>query len=259
MSDYDRGAYTPPTDDPLAFDARLTRSRKPMPMTLLASGVVLLVMVVALVLFYQSGVRGANEPPRVVGETVASLKSAPIEEARPIQEEAGLEVYVDDPNGPSAAPTFAAAPEQPQARPEPAPVVETATAPGKARSGVTVLRPASASPAAATPVVARPAPTPPAAKAAPAPTRVAEAPAPAARGTAAVQIGAFSSTEIANAEYAKVRSAFAQYTSGRGKGVEPVVREGQTLYRTTFTGFAREDAQKFCAALKAAGRACIVR
>lgn len=247
MSDYDRGAYTPPTDDPLAFDARMTRSRKPMPLTLLASGVVLLVMVGALVMFYQSGVRGANEPPRVVGETVASLKSAPIEDAKPIEEEAGLQVYVDDAHSSAAAPTFAAAPEQPQARP--APVIETATAPGEARSGVTVLRPAAV-PAAA--------PTPPV-KAAPAPTRVAEAPAPAAGGTSAVQIGAFSSAAIANAEYAKVRSAFAQHTSGRGKGVEPVVREGQTLYRTTFTGFAREDAQKFCAALKASGRACIVR
>ena len=260
MSDYDRGAYTPPTDDPLAFDARMTRSRKPMPLTLLASGVVLLVMVGALVMFYQSGVRGANEPPRVVGETVASLKTAPVEEAKPIQDEAGLEVYVDDPNGSTAAPVFAAAPEQPQARPAAAPVVETSTAPGEARSGVTVLRPTPAAEASAAPAaVAVRAPAPPPAKAAPAPVRVAEAPAPAAKGTASVQIGAFSSAAIANSEYAKVRSAFSQYTAGRGKHVEPVVREGQTLYRTTFTGFAREDAQKFCAALKAAGRACIVR
>lgn len=256
MSDYDRGAYTPPTDD-LAFDARMTRQRRPMPVTLLASAVVLLVMVGALIVFYQSGVRGANEPPRVVGESVASLKSAPIEEAKPIDESAGLEVYVADANSAEPAPTFAAAPEQPQPRPEP--VVETSSAPGQARSGVTVLGPAAPPPAAPVAVPAKAAPTPPPAKAAPAPVRVAEAaPAP-ARGASAVQIGAFSSAEIANAEYAKVRAAFGAHTAGRGKHVEPVQREGQTLYRTTFTGFAREDAQKFCAALKAAGRACIVR
>lgn len=260
MSDYDRGAYTPPTDD-LAFDARAPRQRRPMPITLLASGVVLLVMVGALIVFYQQGVRGANEPPRVVGESVASLKSPPIEEAKPIDESAGLQVYVDDPNGGQAAPTFAAAPEQPQ--PRPAPVVETATIPGQARSGVTVLEPAAPAPAAPVTVPARaePRPAPPVRAE---PVRAEAAPArpaavSAASGTSAVQIGAFSSAAIANAEYAKVKSAFATWTAGRGKHVEPVEREGQTLYRTTFTGFAREDAQKFCAALKAAGRACIVR
>ena len=36
-------------------------------------------------------------------------------------------------------------------------------------------------------------------------------------------------------------------------------RDGRTLYRTAFTGFAREDAQAFCAALKAAGHTCLVK
>ena len=256
MSDYDRGAYTPPTDDPLAFDARVTRQRRPLPLTLIASAVVLLVMVGALVVFYQSGVRGANEPPRVVGETVAELKSAPVETARPIDEAAGLEVYVDDQPAAAAAPTFAPAPEQP--RPRPAAPVEVATLPPAAAAPPAVRAPTPvAELPAATAVKAQPAPP---AKAVPAPERVAAAPAaPVASGSSSVQIGAFSSAAIANSEYAKVQAAFARHTSGRGKRVEPVERDGQTLYRTAFTGFAKADAQAFCAALKAAGRACIVR
>ncbi|MBX7248196.1 MAG: SPOR domain-containing protein [Caulobacteraceae bacterium] len=264
MSDYDRGAYTPPTDDHLAFDARMPRQRRPMPMTLIASAVVLLVMVGAVFAFYTSGVRGANEPPRVVGQSAPPIKGPPVQEARPLDVDDNLEVYVDDGADGQGAPTFAPAPEQPQARP--APTVVAAGSSGEARSGVTVLRPAPSPvteaalpPAAPTAVPAKAAPVPPPAKAAPAPTRVAEAPRSSAGGAASVQIGAFSSAEIANSEYAKVRAAFARYTAGRGKHVEPVQRDGQTLYRTAFTGFAREDAQAFCAALKAAGRACIVK
>lgn len=263
MSDFDRGAYTPPTDDPLAFDARMTRQRRPMPMTLIASAVVLVVMVGAVALFYQSGIRGANEPPRVVGESLPAVKGPPIAEAQPLDASGNLQVYVGDANSEEAAPTFAAAPETPQARP--APTVVGANDAGEARSGVTVLRPASPvteaalPPAAPVSTPARVAPTPPPAGAAPAPTRVAEAtPAP-ATGSSVVQIGAFSSAAIANSEYAKVRAAFASYTAGRGKNVEPVERDGQTLYRTAFTGFAKADAQAFCAALKSAGRACIVK
>ena len=52
MSDYDRGAYTPQSDAPLAFDARQSRGGGggggPSPMTLIISGVVLLLLVIAL-------------------------------------------------------------------------------------------------------------------------------------------------------------------------------------------------------------------
>lgn len=263
MSDYDRGAYTPPTDDPLAFDARLPRQRRPMPMTLIASAIVLLVMVGAVFAFYTSGVRGANEPPRVVGATLPAVKGPPVQEARPLDVSDDLTVDVYDANGAQGSPRFAAAPEQPQARP--VPTVVASADPGEARTGVTVLRPASPvaeaplAPAAPVATPARVAQTPPPARAAPAPVRIAEAAKPAATGSASVQIGAFSSTDVANSEYAKVRAAFARFTSGRGKHVEPVKANGQTLYRTAFTGFAREDAQAFCAALKAAGRACIVK
>lgn len=263
MSDHDRGAYTPPTEEPLAFDARMHRARRPLPMTLIASAVVLVVLVGAVVLFYRSGVRGANEPPRVVGDTVAELKTPPVEEAKPIDEAAGLEVYVDDGQGAQAAPTFAPPPEQPQPRPQPTAPVEVATAPP-----VTTITPPAAAPRPAQPMTA-PAPAKaapaPVAKAAPAPTQVAEAPRPAAAapvasgGSASVQIGAFSSQAIADSEFNKIKAAFAGQTAGKGKRVEPVERNGQTLYRTLVTGFSKADAQAFCNALKASGRSCLVK
>jgi len=75
-----------------------------------------------------------------------------------------------------------------------------------------------------------------------------------------VQIGAFSSTAIADREYAAVAARFGQYASGAEKRVQEVTASnGSTLYRTTFTGMSRERAVAFCNALKAAGRDCIVR
>ena len=106
-----------------------------------------------------------------------------------------------------------------------------------------------------TPPPETPQPRPAAPPAAPAPT----APA-AAGGSASVQIGAFSSTEIADREYAAVAGRFSQYASGAEKRVTEVTSSsGSTLYRTTFTGLSRERAVAFCNALKAAGRDCIVR
>ena len=91
---------------------------------------------------------------------------------------------------------------------------------------------------------------------APAPT-----PAPAATtGSASVQIGAFSSTEIADREFAAVAGRFGQYASGAQKRVtEVTTSSGSTLYRTSFAGLSRDRAVAFCNALKAAGRDCIVR
>uniref|UniRef100_UPI0025BB7A8D SPOR domain-containing protein n=1 Tax=Brevundimonas sp. UBA5718 TaxID=1946131 RepID=UPI0025BB7A8D len=107
-----------------------------------------------------------------------------------------------------------------------------------------------------------PPPPPPAPPRPPAPAATTPAPAApaAARGSASVQIGAFSSTEIADREYAAVAGRFGQYASGAEKRVtEVTTSSGSTLYRTAFSGLSRERATAFCNALKAAGRDCIVR
>ena len=68
MSDQDRGAYTPQHDTPLSFDARYSRGsgERPVPMTLIVSGVVLLVLIVIFAIAYRSGVRHTGQPPQVV-------------------------------------------------------------------------------------------------------------------------------------------------------------------------------------------------
>src|ERR1700741_5512751 len=65
MSEHDLGAYAPPTADaPLSFDARHpVRGARPFPVTLVISGLVLLGLVVAIFLFYRSGLREAGQSP----------------------------------------------------------------------------------------------------------------------------------------------------------------------------------------------------
>jgi hypothetical protein len=77
MTDHDRGAYTPPTDEALAFDARRQSERRPVPMTLVGSAVVLVVLIVGVAVVYRGGVRGADEAPRPIGQPVVSVKTPP--------------------------------------------------------------------------------------------------------------------------------------------------------------------------------------
>ena len=77
MTDHDRGAYSPQSDAPLAFDARQSRGGGGFPTTLAISLVVLAVLIVAIVLFYRSGVRGAGQGPAPVGAPVAQIKAPP--------------------------------------------------------------------------------------------------------------------------------------------------------------------------------------
>ena len=253
----DRGAYTPPTgDDDLPFnrsgyDPRRAPQQKSPPLTLIISAVILLLLVVAVVMFYRSGLRASNDAPPAVGTQVETMKvDAPLD-AQPSNPDDGIRVYRDaaaETEG--ATPTFTPGPEE--VLPRPAPSLEPQPA------ATTALAPAApvAAPKPAAPAPVAPAPAPKAATPAPAP-----APAPvAATGSSRVQIGAFSTTAIADREYAAVASRFGSFTSGAGKGVEEVTTaSGSTVYRTTVTGMSRDRAVSFCNALKAAGRDCLVR
>ncbi|HEX2815607.1 MAG TPA: SPOR domain-containing protein, partial [Phenylobacterium sp.] len=122
MSDHERGAYTPPTDAPLSFDARQpVRGSRPIPFTLIISILVLLGLAAAIFVFYRSGVRQAGQPPQTVGAPVAGMKTPAPAEAQPQDPAAGLQIYKTEGGkgalGPSA-PQFTAPPEQPQARAE---------------------------------------------------------------------------------------------------------------------------------------------
>ncbi|MEJ8404265.1 SPOR domain-containing protein [Brevundimonas vesicularis] len=248
-----RGAYTPPTDDDLPFrrnsyDPRSGRNvgsggGKAPPVTLIISAVVLLLLIVAVIFFYRSGMRASTDAPPAVGQPVGEMKTAAPIDAQPIDPAEGVRVYRDETETTDAPVTFTPPPEAPQPRPA-APPTAAPTGQG--------LPPANT----ATPAATAPRPTTPTAPVAAPATK-----APAATGgSASVQIGAFSSTEIADREYAAVAGRFGAYASGAEKRVTEVTSSsGSTLYRTAFSGLSRERAVAFCNALKAAGRDCIVR
>lgn len=266
MSDHERGAYTPPTDAPLAFDARQpVRGARPVPITLIISVLVLAGLVAAIFVFYRSGVRQAGDAPQTVGVPVDGMKEAPPAEAQPTDPAAGLQIYRSDGSGVVEAvpPTFTPPPEEPQPRPAPTTPVIVAEAPP-----APAMRPALPAPAPAAPAAqpAQPAPKPvqtppaPAAKA-PEPKPAAAAPAPAAKSDGAVvQIGAVSSPALADRAWNEAVAAAPGLAAGKGKSVERIERDGSVLYRTAVTGFAsREEATNFCNRLKAAGKSCFVR
>lgn len=297
MSEPDRGAYAPPTDAPLTFDARQpVRGARPLPFTLIISILVLAGLGTAIFMFYRSGVRHAGQAPQAVGQPVTGMKAPPPAEAQPRDPAAGLQIYNTERNQapPPAQPRFTEPPEAPLPR-----VATQSLPPAVAAAPAPTLRPAipaeppaaKAAPKAAEPApksltIAAPAPKPvaapppkaaatpapkalpPAAKAPPAPAKeavkappAAAAPAtPAAKGAAAVQIGAFSSQTLADKGWNDAAALAPGLAAGKGKSVEKIDKDGKILFRTQVTGFAsRADATAFCDKLKAAGKACFVK
>ncbi|MBU4434415.1 MAG: SPOR domain-containing protein [Alphaproteobacteria bacterium] len=251
MSDPHRGAYTPPTDAPLSFDARQpVRGSRPLPMTLIISAVVLLTLVVAVVMIYRGGVRGPNEPPRTVGAQVAEMKTPPPAGSQPTDPASGLQIYRNEESQPS--PTFAAQPETPLARP-----VEAVTPPPAAKSAP--AKPAPTIEALATAAIAPP-PVAPKPKPVVVATAATPKPATSASGSAMVQIGALSSPALADKAWNDAARLAPGLAAGKGKKVEAIDKNGTTLYRTSVTGFAsRESAKAFCDAISAAGKSCFVK
>jgi len=284
MSEQDRGAYAPPNDAPLAFDPRHDGDRRgPAPLALIVSILLLIALIAGLVAFYRHGVRKPGQPPQVVGAPLGDTKSLPASSEAPSDATAGLQVYKSEsplPNESPTAPTFAPAPEQPQPRP-------IARPPAPAAVSVTPLRPAEPAPSAPAAVkqvaVAKPPPAPPVVKAPvavkPAPVQAASAAKPAkpakppvavaqsaapvavaSGGGVQAQIGAFSSSALAEKGWSDaVRAAPAQM-AGKHRSIEVTTRDGKTFYRAIAGGFSsRADVVSFCAALKAAHTVCIVK
>ncbi|WP_304178130.1 SPOR domain-containing protein [Phenylobacterium aquaticum] len=279
MSNPDRGAYTPPTDAPLSFDARQpVRGARPAPMMLIVSALVLVVLVVAIVIFYRSGVHEAGGLPPAVGTPVGQMKGPAPTEAQPIDPAAGLQIYQSaEGQTQPAAPNFTPSPEQPQNRAATVPVVTAPpAAPAQVAANTTVVTPPPApaprpvatqpiGPVSAMPInpankpVLKPVVT---AQAQPTPAKPVATPAPAAgaTGAAMVQIGAFSSQALADKGWNDAARIAPGAVAGKGKRVEPIQKDGATLYRTAVTGFAsRADATAFCDKLKAAGKNCFVK
>lgn len=100
-------------------------------------------------------------------------------------------------------------------------------------------------------------PRPPAPRADPAPPPQAE-PAPNAGPTAALQLGAFATRAAADTAWRGFSARFA-YLAGLEKSVEPIERDGQTLYRLRAEGVpSAARARDLCARLAVAGETCLV-
>ncbi|MDH4385911.1 MAG: SPOR domain-containing protein [Caulobacter sp.] len=273
MSDFSRGAYTPPSNDaPLAFDARRpVRGGSPAPVTLIVSALVLIVLIAGAWFIYRDGFRASGEAPKAVGAVPQVTRTEPKAEDQPRDETRGLEIY-NDPDSPGAPdPAFAPRAEEPLPRPPPpAPVAATApvAAPTAASAAVSPPPAVKPAPVAAAPAKA-PAPVSPSTAAKPVelkpsvPKPVSTTAAPPARspgGTYLVQIGAFSSAALADKGWNDAAALAPGAAAGKGKKVETVASGGKTLFRTSVTGFAsRADADAFCSRLKAARKDCFVR
>ena len=267
MAETDRRSYGMGQEPPLTLGRRGAgqRSRRPAPVTLILSVLVLLVAGAGVFWLYRSGTRGSSDAPQPVGTPLRDVRVAAPPQSEPPNPAAGLSIYKDS-GAPPAAPTFAPSPEQATPRPTEAPAVQ---APPIAQTAAATPHPQAApsSPAAEH----KPAPaqsaggdplgalidrsTGPVPKPAAKPVKMAEA-----TGPAEIQIGAFSSAAQADQGWSAAAAAAPGSLAGKGKKVVPVDRDGATLYRTFITGFAsREAAQAACDRLKSAGRTCFVR
>lgn len=164
MPNSDRGAYSPPTEEPLTFDARRpVRGRAPMPMMLIVSAGILFVLLVVILVILRSGLGRESGPPPMVGKPVETMKSPPPAEAQPEDPARGLQIYQqDEGQAQPSAPNFTPPPEQPQARTE----IVPAPLPVQPKAPVAALPSASAPPVfkpavtATSPVERPPAPKP---------------------------------------------------------------------------------------------------
>jgi cell division protein FtsN len=92
------------------------------------------------------------------------------------------------------------------------------------------------------------------------PKPAAAAPSAPAAGEPLVQIGAFSSAALAEKGWNDTALVLPGKMAGKTSKVEKAERDGKTFYRAFVGGFSSHgEAVSFCAALKAAGKQCMVR
>ena len=229
-------------DDSLAFDDRRPPPRRgPAPVTLIISVLLLLGVAGGVAYLYRDGVRGANGPPQPVGAPLRDVRTVAPPSPQAADPAAGLSIYKDDPNT-GAAPKFAPPPEEPVARVAETPLPAATPAPPPPAKALTIDK-----------LIAQ-ADDKPAAKTADADDQ----PKPPVK--AVVQIGAFSTEDLARAAFHDAARLGGGQMSGKAMLLVPIVKGDATLYRVAATGFtSKEDAQAVCDRLKAGGKSCFVR
>ena len=268
----DRGTYSPPTEDNLSYESRRApASRDKAPVTLIISGICLVVLLLVVVIAYNYGMNKHGKIAPEVGDSLGDIKEGQIQDAKPLSDQdmsdSGIATFAPGSEVPGARP--AASASTVDIAPLPAAPIEgplpSQSAAGQSTTSVAASSTsridaapvpgatASSSPPAATK------PAVPAAIARPVTAPVAVVKPATSGGVASVQIGAYTSTDIANAEYAKVASSYGLFVGGAGKRVEKVTTPNGIFYRTAFTGLSADKARSFCSALKASGHDCIVK
>lgn len=250
MLDEERGTYSPPTEDNLSFETRRRPSRDQAPLTLIISGIFLILLLMAVVIFLNSSLRGGHgRVPPEVGETLSDVKDVKVQDAQPLSDQ-----DLADPNGDGGAAKFAPGTEAPAVRDTPQSTVDVAPA---TAAPITGPLPSQAGNPALSDV---PVPGTPSSSASAPPVAAARPAVPAGGAGSVVQIGAFTSQALADSEYNKLVSSYGLFLSGTGKRVEKVETANGTVFRTSFVGFATsEKAHAFCSALHAAGHDCFVK
>lgn len=246
----DRGTYAPPTEDHLAYESRRPPAREQAPITLIVSGIFLVILLIAVVLFYNSNMSQRKVVPEV-GTDLGDYKGVQIDEAKPLTDQDLTDVTGLNDQGPTHLAPKTDLPEvreQTSSAPETTPVIRDVPL-------------SQQTPVQTSPVVEKPQPSP----ISQAPNSASSKPttkatAPVVTSGYAVQIGAFGSKEAADSQYNKLASSYGLFLDGTGKKVEKVDVNGTAYFRTSFVGFASKDkATAFCQALKSSGRDCIVR
>ncbi len=266
----DRGTYSPPTEDNLSYESRRAPvSRDKAPVTLIISGICLVVLLLVVVIAYNYGMNKHGKIAPEVGDSLGDIKEGQVQDAQPLSDQdmsdTGIATFAPGSEVPGARPAASAstvdiAPLP--AAPIEGPLPSQSTAASVATSSLQPARidatpvPGAASLSAPAPAVAKPAAPAATVKPVTAPVAVVK---PATSGGASVQIGAYTSTEIANTEYAKVASSYGLFVGGASKRIEKVSTPNGTFYRTAFTGLSADKARSFCSALKASGHDCIVK
>ena len=250
----DRGTYSPPTEDNLSYESRRApASRDKAPVTLIISGICLVVLLLVVVIAYNYGMNKHGKIAPEIGDSLGDIKEGQVQDAQPLSDQdmsdTGIATFAPGSEVPGARP--AASASTVDIAPLPAAPIE-GPLPSQSTASVasSSLAPARIDAAPASSAVASSAAKPAE------PVAVAK---PASTGSASVQIGAYTSTDIANAEYAKVASSYGLFVGGAGKRVEKVTTPNGTFYRTAFTGLSADKAKSFCSALKASGHDCIVK
>ncbi|MCR6661268.1 MAG: hypothetical protein NVV72_18830 [Asticcacaulis sp.] len=85
----DRGTYSPPTEDNLSYESRRTpASRDKAPITLIISGICLVVLLLVVVILYNSGTlnKHGNIAPEV-GDSLGDIKEGQVQDAKPLSDQ----------------------------------------------------------------------------------------------------------------------------------------------------------------------------